>query len=68
MALVIDVFSRAVEGWQCLTSLRIDLEIDALEIANYSRNGRDLSALFHHSGRNAQYLSIRYTSDSATLK
>ena len=61
VAFIIDVFSRAIVGWQISTSLRSDLAIDALEMAIYSRNGRDLSALIHHSDRGVQYLSIRYT-------
>jgi putative transposase len=61
VAFIIDVFSRAIVGWQISTSLRSDLAIDALEMAIYSRNGRDLSALIHHSDRGVQYLSIRYS-------
>jgi transposase InsO family protein len=61
VAFIIDVFSRATVGWQASTSLRSDLAIDALEMAIYSRNGRDLSALIHHSDRGVQYLSIRYS-------
>jgi putative transposase len=48
-------------GWQASTSLRSDLAIDALEMAIYSRNHRDLSSLIHHSDRGVQYLSIRYS-------
>lgn len=33
VAFVTDVFSRFVVGWQCSTSLRSDLAIDALEMA-----------------------------------
>jgi putative transposase len=54
VAFIIDVFSRAIVGWQCSTSLRSDLAIDALEMAIYSRNGRDLLALIHHSDRGVQ--------------
>ncbi len=61
VAFIIDVFSRFVVGWQSSTSLRSDLAIDALEMAIYARNGRDLSALIHHSDRGVQYLSIRYS-------
>ncbi len=61
VAFIIDVFSRAIVGWQASTSLRSDLAIDALEMAIYSRNGSDLSALIHHSDRGVQYLSIRYS-------
>lgn len=51
VAFFIDVFSRFIVGWQISTSLRSDLAIDAIEMAIYSRNGRDLSALIHHSDR-----------------
>jgi len=61
VAFIIDVFSRAIVGWQASTSLRSDLAIDALEMAIYSRNGRDLSHVIHHSDRGVQYLSIRYS-------
>jgi putative transposase len=61
VAFIIDVFSRCVVDWQASTSLRSDLAIDALEMAVYSRNGQDLSALVHHSDRGVQYLSIRYS-------
>jgi transposase InsO family protein len=36
VAFIIDVFSRAIVGWQASTSLRSDLAIDALEMAIYS--------------------------------
>jgi len=61
VAFIIDVFSRAIVGWQISTSLRSDLAIDALEMAIYSRNAHDLSGLIHHSDRGVQYLSIRYS-------
>ena len=61
VAFIIDVFSRFIVGWQSSTSLRSDLAIDALEMAIYSRNGRDLSNVIHHSDRGVQYLSIRYS-------
>ena len=61
VAFVIDVFSRFIVGWQISTSLRSDLAIDASEMAIYSRNGRDLSHVIHHSDMGVQYLSIRYT-------
>ena len=61
VAFIVDVFSRFIVGWQISTSLRSDLAIDALEMAIYSRNGRDLSHVIHHSDMGVQYLSIRYT-------
>ncbi len=61
VAFVVDVFSRFVVGWQCSTSLRSDLAIDALEMAIYARGDAGLDGLIHHSDRGVQYLSIRYT-------
>ena len=54
VAFVIDVFSRAIVGWQASTSLRSDLAIDALEMAIYSRNSQELSPLVHHSDLGVQ--------------
>lgn len=60
VALVVDVFSRYVVGWQASTSLRSDLAIDALEMAIHSRRG-DIESLVHHSDRGVQYLPVRYS-------
>ena len=60
VALVVDVFSRFIVGWQSSRSLRTDLAIDALEMAIWRRRG-GLDGLIHHSDRGSQYLSIRYT-------
>jgi putative transposase len=62
-AFVTDVFSRRVLGWQCSTSLRTDLALDALEMAIWTRqrDGADLTHLTHHSDRGVQYLAIRYS-------
>ncbi len=54
VAFVIDVFSRAIVGWQVSTSLRSDLALDALEMAIHSRNAQGLSELVHHSDRGVQ--------------
>ena len=55
-AFVVDVFSRRVVGWQCSTSLRTDLALDALEMGIWTRQraGADLSNLVHHSDRGVQ--------------
>jgi putative transposase len=62
-AVVIDVFSRMIIGWQLATHLRTDLALDALEMAIWQRtsSGADLDGLIHHSDRGVQYLAIRYT-------
>lgn len=60
VAFVTDAFSRMIVGWRVSTSLRVDLALDALEMAIWNRRG-DLSELVHHSDRGVQYLAIRYT-------
>jgi hypothetical protein len=62
-AFILDVFSRRVVGWQASTSLRTDLALDALEMGLWTRrrDGRDTSALVHHSDRGVQYVAVRYT-------
>jgi putative transposase len=62
-AVIIDVFSRMIVGWQLSNSLRSDLAIDALEMAvwNRTREGQVLDGLVHHSDKGVQYLSIRYS-------
>jgi len=40
VAFIIDVFSRFIVGWQISTSLRSDLAIDALEMANTRRSSQ----------------------------
>jgi putative transposase len=61
VAVVIDVFSRFVVGWQTSLSLRTDLTLDALEMALWRRHARQLDGLVHHSDRGTQYLAIRYS-------
>jgi putative transposase len=60
VAFVTDAFSRKIVGWRVSVSLRVDLALDALEMAIWSRQ-EDLSQLVHHSDRGSQYLAIRYT-------
>ena len=58
-AFIIDVFVRYIVGWRTSRSLRTDLVLDALEQALWAR--RETAGLIHHSDRDSQYLSIRYT-------
>ena len=51
VAIVLDVFSRRIVGWQVSRSLRTDLALDALEMAMGARRGEDLRGLVHHSDR-----------------
>jgi putative transposase len=61
VALVTDIFSRKIVGWQTAGHMRTSLVLDALEMAVFGRGGRRLNGLIHHSDRGGQYLSIRYT-------
>ena len=60
IAFVFDVYARFIVGWQVASQLRIDLALDALEMALW-RRWSDVTGLVHHSDRGVQYLSIRYT-------
>jgi putative transposase len=60
-AFVIDVYSRAVVGWQFADHMRTDLVLDALRMALAQRGpGADLK-LVHHSDAGGQYVSNDYT-------
>jgi putative transposase len=61
VAFVVDAYSRMILGWQTSTSLRADLALDALEMALWRRQKKDITGLVHHSDRGVQCLSIRYT-------
>lgn len=60
-ALITDLHSRMIVGWQVADHLRADLALDALEMAVWSRGDRMDGPLVHHSDRGVQYTSIRYT-------
>jgi putative transposase len=60
-AFVVDACSRRIVGWQVSTSLRVELALDALEMAIWARRAERLDGLVHHSDRGSQYLAIRYT-------
>jgi len=58
---VIDVYSRAVVGWQFADNMRTDLVLDALRMALAQRGpGADVE-LVHHSDAGSQYTSFDYT-------
>ena len=67
VAFVVDVYSRFIVGWRVSRSLHADLALDALEMAIWKRQRRDLSGLVHHSDRGAQYTAIRYTQRLAEI-
>jgi transposase InsO family protein len=59
VAFVIDVFSLKIVGWRTSRRMTVDLTLDALEQALWSRKVKD--KLIHHSDHGSQYLAIRYT-------
>jgi putative transposase len=60
-AFVIDVYSRAIVGWQLATHMRTTLVLDALRMALALRApGADVK-LVHHSDAGSQYTSDDYT-------
>ena len=58
-AFVIDVFSRAIVGWQVATTMHTDIAIDALDAAVARR--ADVAGVVVHTDRGSQYVAIRYT-------
>jgi len=58
LAVVLDVFSRAVVGWALGRSLQASLAVQALESAIAQR--RPAPGLVHHSDRGVQYASDEY--------
>jgi putative transposase len=66
-AFVIDAFARRIVGWRVADRADATLVMDALEHAAWSRGGRSLEGLVHHSDRGVQYLSLRYTDRLAEL-
>jgi transposase InsO family protein len=60
VALVQDVFSRMIVGWQTADHLRTDLPLDALAMALFNRSVQ-YGQTVHHSDAGSQYTAIRYT-------
>ena len=70
VALVIDLYSRAIVGWQTSTIKDTGFVETCLQMALWRRDhtGRPvLPGLIHHSDAGSQYTSIRYT-DTLTLE
>ena len=60
LALLTDVFSRKIVGWQLARSMGTELCLGALGRAFASRKGMNLDGLIHHSDHGSQYLSNEY--------
>ena len=61
VAFIIDVFARAIVGWQVSRSMQADFVLDALEQAIHARRPFQGGGLSHHSDKGSQYVSIRYS-------
>ena len=59
LAVVLDLYSRKVVGWNLGTNLSTDLVVLALQMAREKRHPP--AGLIHHSDRGAQYASEIYT-------
>jgi putative transposase len=65
LAVILDLFSRAVVGWSLDTTLTTKLPLAALDMA--IRRRRPASGLLHHSDRGCQYTSAEYRDALAEL-
>ncbi|MEU3837984.1 IS3 family transposase [Streptomyces microflavus] len=64
VALVVDVFSRAIVGWSAATSKRAKLVLDALDMTWWRRDRAETPigpGLVHHSDAGSQYTSFTFT-------
>ena len=61
VAVVIDVFSRMIVGWNVASTLRAEvLPLQALNMAAFNATG-SLGELVHHADHGSNYLSVVYT-------
>jgi transposase InsO family protein len=60
LAVVLDVFSRKVVGWQMADRMTTDLVLSALEMGLWRREVVR-NRLIHHSDKGSQYTSLRFT-------
>jgi transposase InsO family protein len=65
LAVIIDLFSRAVVGWALDATLATRLSLSALHAA--VRRRRPAAGLLHHSDQGCQYTNARYREELAAL-
>jgi putative transposase len=65
LAVILDLFSRAVVGWALETTLSTRLPLAALDMA--VRRRMPAAGLLHHSDRGCQYTSTEYRSELSKL-
>jgi len=66
VAFVLDVYSRRIVGWAASDTMTVDLTLNALNTAAWTRN-RPLEGLRAHSDAGSQYTALSYTERLADL-
>ena len=61
VAFVIDAYARRSVGWRVSRTAHANFVLDAWEQALHERRPAHRAGLVHHSDRDVQYVSIRYT-------
>jgi len=61
LAVIMDVYSRKVIGWNVSMNIDAQLCVNAFQMALENRKDANLSGLTHHSDRGVQYASQEYT-------
>jgi transposase InsO family protein len=61
LAVIEDLYSRRIIGWDLGRGLDNSLIMNALLMALDTRRGDDLTGLIHHSDQGRQYASVEYT-------
>lgn len=61
LAVIMDLFSRQVIGWQMSSRMTTELPLHALRMAYWSR--KPARGVLHHSDRGSQYASSEYQSE-----
>ena len=58
LAVILDAFNRQIVGWSMANHLRVELVIEALELALWHRQPD--AGLIHHSDRGSQYTALTF--------
>lgn len=66
LAIVLDLFSRKIVGWQMADHMRTELPLDALRMAILAREPEP--GLVHHSDRGSQYASKDYRAALSSIE
>ena len=61
VAFVIEAYARRIVGWRASRTAHTSFVLDTLEQALHERRPSHRGGLVHHSDRNSQYVSIKYT-------